>query len=98
MLGVPEAMIAQHGAVSAPVAQAMAIGAVYRSMAMVSVAVTGIAGPTGASPEKPVGTVWLSWYVDGRVDTELQQFSGDRSTIRTATTEYALQGLLHRLP
>ena len=61
LLGVPAALIAQDGAVSAAVAQAMARGALMRSKAQVAVAVTGIAGPGGAVPGKPVGTVWLGW-------------------------------------
>jgi nicotinamide-nucleotide amidase len=97
MLGVADDMIAQHGAVSEPVAKAMALGAVYRSTAAVSVAVTGVAGPNGGSPEKPVGTVWLSWCIDGCVHAELMQFSGDRAQIREATTSHAIEGLLKRI-
>jgi len=97
LLGVPEWMIEQHGAVSEPVVKAMALGAVYRSSARVSVAVTGVAGPQGGSREKPVGTVWVSWCIRGIVEAELKQFSGDRSVIRTATTQYALEGLVRRL-
>jgi len=98
MLGVNEAMIVQHGAVSEPVAKAMALGAAYRSDTMASIAVTGVAGPGGGSPEKPVGTVWLAWYMDGVVHTELHVFSGDRSQIRLATVDCAIEGLLKRLP
>lgn len=97
MLGVPESLIELHGAVSEPVAKAMACGAAYRSSSMVAVAVTGIAGPSGASPDKPVGTVWLSWWINGCVQTELRQFVGDRGAIRTATAKCALEGLMHRL-
>lgn len=98
MLGVPDAMIAQHGSVSEPVAKAMALGALYRSDAAVSVAVTGVAGPSGGSPVKPVGTVWLAWSIDGCVHTELMHFSGDRNQIREATTLHAIEGLLKRIP
>ncbi|WP_369823476.1 CinA family protein [Limnohabitans sp. 15K] len=98
MLGVPEAMLAQHGAVSEPVAKAMALGAVYRSTAAISVAVTGVAGPSGGSPEKPVGTVWLAWCINGCVHTELMHFSGNRDQIREATTSHAIDGLLKRIP
>ncbi len=98
MLGVPSELIGMHGAVSEPVARAMALGAVYRSLAQVSVAVTGVAGPSGGSPDKPVGTVWLAWCVDGLVKTEIQHFEGDRNQIRQATVKYALQGLMNRLP
>jgi nicotinamide-nucleotide amidase len=98
MLGVAETLIDQHGAVSESVAKAMALGAVYRSAAQVSVAVTGVAGPSGGSPEKPVGTVWLAWCIDGCVHTELMLFSGHRDQIREATTSHAIEGLLKRIP
>lgn len=98
MLGVPEGLIANHGAVSEPVAKAMALGAVYRSSSVVSIAVTGVAGPSGGSPDKPVGTVWLAWCIADEVHTELQQFSGRREEVREATCLYALEGLLNRLP
>lgn len=98
MLGVPAELIAAQGAVSASVAHAMAIGAIYRSKSQVSVAVTGVAGPSGGSPEKPVGTVWFGWCVNGVVTTEVKLFQGERSSIRHATVEHALEGLLNRLP
>jgi nicotinamide-nucleotide amidase len=98
MLGVPRELIATHGAVSEPVARAMAMGAVYRSQAQASVAVTGIAGPSGGSQDKPVGTVWLAWCIGGLVTTEVKHFEGDRNQIRQATTKHALQGLMARLP
>lgn len=98
MLGVPMDFITTHGAVSEPVARAMALGAIYQSQAQVSVAVTGVAGPGGGSPEKPVGTVWLAWCIQGVVITQVHHFVGDRHQIRLATTEHALQGLLERLP
>lgn len=93
LLGVPPALIAAHGAVSEPVARAMAAGAVAHSRAQVAVAVTGVAGPTGGSPAKPVGTVWFGWAVDGTVHTEMQQFPGDRAAVRGATVAHALQRL-----
>ncbi|MDM0013961.1 CinA family protein [Variovorax sp. J22P168] len=93
MLGVDAALIAAHGAVSEPVARAMAEGAVARSQARAAVAVTGVAGPTGGSPEKPVGTVWFGWSVDGAVRTERRRFEGDRAAVRQATVHYALQTL-----
>ena len=98
MLGVPHELIATHGAVSEPVARAMAMGAVYRSQAQASVAVTGIAGPGGGSLDKPVGTVWLAWCIGGLVTAEVKHFEGDRNQIRQATTTHALQGLVARLP
>ena len=97
MLGVDAALIAQFGAVSEPVAAAMAQGALKHSAAQVSVAVTGVAGPTGGSAEKPVGTVWIGWCVDGKTTTELCHFDGDRAMVRALTVQRALQGLIERL-
>ena len=94
MLGVDPALIAQHGAVSEVVARAMAFGAVRHSLAQVSVAVTGVAGPTGGSAQKPVGTVWFGFQVDGRLTSETQRFAGDRAAVREATVRYALARLL----
>lgn len=94
MLGVDPALIAQHGAVSEVVARAMAFGAVRHSQAQVSVAVTGVAGPTGGSPQKPVGTVWFGFQVDGRLTSETRRFDGDRGAVREATVRYALARLL----
>ncbi len=99
LLGVPAALIGQHGAVSEPVARAMAAGAVaHASPAKLAVAVTGVAGPTGGSVEKPVGTVWFGWATPAGVFTEHRRFDGDRSAVRQATVRHALAGLLQRLP
>ena len=97
LLGVDPALVAQHGAVSEVVARAMAFGAVRHSKAQVSVSVTGVAGPTGGSREKPVGTVWFGFQVDGRLSSETRRFDGDRATVRSATVEHALQRLLELL-
>ncbi len=97
MLGVDAALIAQHGAVSEPVARAMAFGAIRRSQAQLSVAVTGVAGPTGGSAEKPVGTVWFGFSVTGTLTSEVMRFEGDRAAVRAATVQHALQGLISRL-
>ena len=97
MLGVDAALIETHGAVSEPVARAMAEGALRHSLAQVSVAVTGVAGPTGGSLEKPVGTVWFSWCVAGQTSAETRCFQGDRAAVRAQTVAYALAGLLKRL-
>ncbi|TXH86662.1 MAG: CinA family protein [Rhodoferax sp.] len=97
LLGVDAALIDQHGAVSEPVARAMAQGALQHSKAQVAVAVTGIAGPTGGSADKPVGTVWLAWASPEGVSAELQHFAGDRAAVRNATVVHALQGLVQRL-
>ena len=94
LLGVDAALIEAHGAVSEPVARAMAEGAVARSRAQVSVAVTGVAGPSGGSADKPVGTVWFGWSVGGEVRTERRRFEGDRAAVRAATVHYALQNLV----
>jgi nicotinamide-nucleotide amidase len=97
MLGVDAAQIEAHGAVSEVVARAMAFGAVRHSRAKVSVAVTGIAGPSGGSAEKPVGTVWFGYMIDGLLSSETQRFDGDRAAVRSATVQHALAGLLRRL-
>lgn len=94
MLGVPATLIEQDGAVSEAVAEAMANGAITHSQAHVSLAVTGVAGPTGGSEAKPVGTVWFAWCVNGQTHSEMQHFAGDRAAIRAATVRYALQRLL----
>jgi len=97
LLGIPAALIHDHGAVSEQVARAMAAGAVAHAHAHWSVAVTGVAGPTGGTTEKPVGTVWFGWATPAGVDTEHQHFNGDRATVRQATVTHALAGLLQRL-
>ena len=91
MLGVPAALIATHGAVSAEVAQAMASGALAHSNAGLAVAVTGIAGPAGGTPDKPVGLVFVAVEKRGEsVQAWREQFSGDRAAVRGATVERAL--------
>jgi nicotinamide-nucleotide amidase len=93
LLGVPAALIAQHGAVSEPVARAMVAGALAHARAQVAVAVTGIAGPGGGTPEKPVGTVWLAWGDAATVQAQRLQLDGDRAAIRRQTVEAALARL-----
>ena len=96
-LGVDAALIATHGAVSAEVARAMADGALAHSRADLAVAVTGIAGPAGATPGKPVGTVWLAVARrGGATQTDLLELRGDRASIRAQTVEHALQRLIAR--
>lgn len=102
LLGVDAALIEAHGAVSEPVARAMAAGALARSGAQLSVAITGIAGPTGGSADKPVGTVWFGWGTqvsagEPRLRTERLQLPGNRAAVRAAATEHALRGLLATL-
>lgn len=97
LLGVDAQSIASHGAVSEIVARAMAFGAVRHSRAQAAVAVTGIAGPGGGSPDKPVGTVWFGFSVGGRLSSERMLFEGDRAAIREATVRHALARLLSLL-
>ena len=97
MLGVDAALIAQHGAVSEPVARAMAFGAIRHSAAQVSVAVTGVAGPAGGSATKPVGTVWFGFSVQGQLTSEQRCFAGDRAAVRRATVNHALTRLIQLL-
>lgn len=94
LLGVDAALIEANGAVSEVVARAMAFGAVRHSRAQVSVAVTGVAGPTGGSKDKPVGTVWFGFSVSGLLTSEVRRFDGDRAAVRGATVDHALTRLL----
>ncbi len=94
LLAVDAALIEAHGAVSEPVARAMAFGAIRHSAAQVSIAVTGIAGPTGGSAAKPVGTVWFGFSVQGSLHSEVQRFDGDRAAVRQQTVLHALQRVL----
>ena len=93
LLGVDADLSAQHGAVSEPVARAMAEGALARSHAQVSLAVTGVAGPTGGSASKPVGTVCFAWCVAGRTHCHTLHLSGNRAAVRDATVRHALAQL-----
>jgi nicotinamide-nucleotide amidase len=97
LLGVPAALIAQYGAVSEEVAAAMAQGALANSAAQVALSTTGIAGPTGAVPGKPVGTVCFAWSRAGAIQTERLVFGGDRAAVREQATIHALSGLLRFL-
>jgi nicotinamide-nucleotide amidase len=101
MLGVPPSVLGKTGAVSSATARAMAIGALRRTReAHIAVAVTGIAGPGGAVPGKPVGTVWLAWASRRgsaiKVEAQLRHFRGDRDAVRRKTVRAALEGLLKR--
>lgn len=97
LLGVAAALIAAHGAVSEEVVRAMAGGAITHSAAQVAIAVTGVAGPSGGSQAKPVGTVWFGFLVDGRLSSEMKHFDGDRAAVRAATVQHALQRLAELL-
>jgi len=95
MLGVTAATLAQHGAVSEPAAREMAEGALARSRAQIALAVTGIAGPDGGTPDKPVGTVCFAWCVKGgQPIAETRHFAGDRDTVRRQAVARALQGVM----
>lgn len=90
MLGVDAQLIATHGAVSEPVARAMAQGALQHSAAQVALAITGVAGPGGGSEAKPVGTVWFAFAGPWGVHNEVQHFGGDRAAVRQAAALHAL--------
>jgi len=95
LLGVPEGTLATHGAVSEPAARAMAEGALARSRAHLAVAVTGVAGPSGGTPDKPVGMVCFAWSGRGLPTTSItRSFPGDRAAVRQASVVAALEGLL----
>ena len=93
LLGVDAALIAAHGAVSEAVARAMVTGALQHAPVQLAVAVTGIVGPGGAVPGKPVGTVWLAWGTAHGVHAERLQLVGDRAAVRAATVAAALARL-----
>ena len=94
MLGVPAGMLQKFGAVSEETVKAMVAGALAHSHAQVAVAVSGVAGPAGGTPAKPVGTVWFGWSVNGQLHAELRRFDGDRAAVRLATLRHALRRLL----
>ena len=97
LLGVEARLLRRAGAVCEGVARAMVVGALAHSRAQVGVAVTGVAGPTGGSPAKPVGTVWFGFALPGQVLTEKCHFDGDRAAVRAATVHHALTRLVELL-
>ena len=97
LLDVQAQLLLSEGAVSEAVARAMVRGALAHSHAQVAVAVTGVAGPTGGSPAKPVGTVWFGFAVPGQVITEKRHFDGDRAQVRAATVRHAFTRLVELL-
>lgn len=97
MLDVPEALIVRYGAVSDEVAQAMAEGALANSNATITLSTTGIAGPGGAVPGKPVGTICFAWAMAHRTFSERLVFQGDRHAVRQQTVAHSLAGLLRFL-
>jgi nicotinamide-nucleotide amidase len=96
-LGVQEDTLRRHGAVSEETAREMAAGALKRGGGQVALAITGIAGPTGGSAAKPVGTVCFAWAHGGKISSETRRFDGDRESVRRQSVLHALQGLLQRL-
>ncbi len=98
LLGVKADTLRQDGAVSEAVVREMAAGALRRSHAQAALAISGVAGPSGGSPGKPVGTVCFAWVLHGGAPTaETKHFSGDREAVRKQSVVHALQGLLRRL-
>ena len=98
MLGVAAATLEAHGAVSEATVREMAQGALTHSAAHWTLAISGIAGPGGGSPDKPVGTVWMAWAGPvGRCRAQRYHFPGDRETVRRQAVAAALQGLLEQL-
>lgn len=97
MLGVREGTLTEHGAVSAAVVREMAEGALAHSRADIAVAISGVAGPDGGTPDKPVGLVWIAWALRGQAaEAGRFQFAGDRDSVRRQATEMALRGLIER--
>ena len=97
LLDVATTTLANHGAVSEPVALAMAQGAQQALAADYAIAVTGIAGPDGGSAEQPVGTVWIAWAGPDGMAAQVFTFAGSRDAVRRQTVAAALQGLLQQL-
>jgi nicotinamide-nucleotide amidase len=97
LLGVREATLKAHGAVSEETAREMAQGALSRGKGSVALAVTGVAGPGGGSPGKPVGTVCFAWASARSVRSETRRFPGDRESVRRQSVVHALEGVLQHL-
>ena len=98
MLGVSEATLSQHGAVSEAVVREMVAGALANSAAQLALAVSGIAGPEGGTPDKPVGTVWFAWGIKhGATHAQRHQIDGNRAAVRAQAVRIALQGALDLL-
>ncbi len=101
LLGVRGETLERYGAVSEETVRDMATGAIRASRADIAVAVSGIAGPDGGTPQKPVGTVWFAWAMAGDrplVTAECIRFQGDRETVRRRSVCHGLDGVLGRIP
>jgi len=96
-LGVAQATLERHGAVSEPTAREMAAGALKQGGGQVALAITGVAGPTGGTPAKPVGTVCFAWTDGSKMVSETKRFDGDRERVRRQSVERSLQGILELL-
>jgi nicotinamide-nucleotide amidase len=96
-LGVAEATLERHGAVSEETAREMAAGALKNARGQVALAITGVAGPTGGSRDKPVGTVCFAWAHGSKISSETRRFDGDRESVRRQSVLRALQGVLELL-
>ncbi len=94
LLGVAEADLEAQGAVSEPVVRSMALGACRATGADMACAVSGVAGPGGGTPDKPVGTVWIGWSLHGETRARKFHFSGDRDEVRAQTVREAVRGML----
>jgi len=94
LLGVPAGTVAAHGAVSEPVVRAMAEGARARFGVPLTVAVSGVAGPDGGTPDKPVGTVWFAWANGRETIAARKLFAGDREAVRRQSVDFALRRLI----
>ena len=98
MLGVTQETLMRHGAVSEAVVREMVAGALLHSHAQIALAVSGVAGPTGGTPEKPVGTVWFAWGIKGKTCVaHLHHLAGNRGEIRAQSVRIALQGVVDLL-
>jgi nicotinamide-nucleotide amidase len=97
LLGVPEQMLREHGAVSEPVVRAMASGARAAAEARIGLAITGVAGPGGGTEEKPVGTVWIATDVEGEIEVRRTRLIGDRTEVRQRAAQAVLEMLRRRL-
>ena len=97
LLGVAESTLTTHGAVSEPTVVAMALGLLARAPVQHALAVSGIAGPSGGTPEKPVGLVWIAWANLASSQARAFRFEGDRTSVRRQAAAAALAGLLARL-
>ena len=96
-LGVAEETLERHGAVSEQTAREMAAGALKNGRGQVALAITGVAGPTGGSRDKPVGTVCFAWAHGSKISSQTRRFDGDRESVRRQSVVHALQGLLQLL-